>query len=392
MKNIYSSVMLFILIFCNSNSAQSLVPGLFSSDSARLAGFRASQILSNYPNGQFPSPDYWTYAGKQMTAKFPASTPAAIWIVSLYQSAGVTQVYFPSPGGSFHHIEFLNKDYSESYLSRFDREGFKVWLQVEPGAASVDTLIHLVLNRYRHHPCVAGFGIDGEWYQAQQYTFGKRITDQEARRWEQKVKAFDSTYTFFLKHFGQDWMPPSYRGQILFVDDSQIFSGLSALVSEFKDWGARYASNKVAFQIGYPADQPWWSQYPDPARTIGEALFATIPNCYGVFWVDFTITQIFPITEVAYDEKQPVTNALRQNYPNPFNQNTRIQFYLPKASEVTLKIYNVAGNHLRTLIGEKMPAGQHEIVFDATDLPSGIYFYRIQYENRIETQKMTLVR
>jgi len=389
-------LLLFFLTFQNSLLAQSPFQlntrNAVMDDSSRVAGFRASQILSIYPNYQFPDPNYWTNVGKSMAAKFPETAPAAIWIVSLYMSGGVTQVFFPSPGGSYHHVEFLSKDYSESYLTRFDREGFKVWLQVEPGAASVDTLIHLVLNRYRQHPCVAGFGIDAEWYYANQYTYGKRITDQEAQRWEGKVKAIDPDYTFFLKHFGIDWMPPSYRGQILFVDDSQIFSGMNSLVAEFKQWGSKFSPNNVAFQIGYEADQSWWSQYLDPAKTIGDALIANIPTCYGVFWVDFTITQIFPITTVDSEEELPVGHTLFQNYPNPFNETTRIKFHLPIPASVTLEVYNLSGKNVMTLINEKKSAGYHETIFDAAGLPSGTYFYKMQFENFSQTKKMILLK
>jgi hypothetical protein len=385
-------ILLFFLSVQNSLPTQSIAQTEFLSDSARIASFRASPILSSYPNYRFPNPEYWAGVGKLMAAKFSNTTPAAIWIVSLYLSEGVTQVYFPSPGGRYENIEFITKDHSELYLTRFDKERFKVWLQVEPGAASVDTLIHLVLNRYRHHPCIAGFGIDVEWYLANQYTNGKKVTNQEALRWEQKVKAVNPKYTFFLKHFATAWMPPSYRGQILFVDDSQIFSGMNSLVAEFKQWGAKFNPNKVAFQIGYEADQSWWSPISDPAKTIGDALFARIPNCYGVFWVDFTINKVFPITGVD-EQKEPTAEfELASNYPNPFNQTTLIKFFLPTPTYVTLKVYNVSGEQVMTLINEKMPAGYHETIFNAAGLPSGTYFYQMKSGKISRTKKMTLLR
>ena len=127
-------------------------------NSPYVASFRASRILSNYPNNQFPGSDYWAGVGDSMAQKFSNTSPAAVWIVSLYMGNGVTQADFPSQGGSYNDIVFSDSDYSESYLTRFDEEGFKVWLQVEPGAASVDTLINLVLSRYGSHPFVVGFG------------------------------------------------------------------------------------------------------------------------------------------------------------------------------------------------------------------------------------------
>ncbi|MCL4511651.1 MAG: Ig-like domain-containing protein [Bacteroidetes bacterium] len=268
-------------------------------NSPYVAGFRASRILSNYPNHQFPGPDYWVGVGDSMAKKFNDATPAAIWIVSLYMGSGITQVDFPSPGGSYSNIVFSDSDYSQSFLTRFDKEGFKVWLQVEPGAASVDTLISLVLSRYRSHPCVVGFGVDVEWYDANLYQWGEKVTDADAQRWEQEVQSYNPQYTLFLKHFARSWMPPTYRGNIIFVDDSQQFASLSDMVYEYKAWGRTFYPSRVSFQIGYPADKSWWGQYSDPPRTIGTALMSAIPNAYGVFWVDFTVTQVFPPTIIA---------------------------------------------------------------------------------------------
>ena len=190
----------------------------------------------------------------------------------------------------------LTATYSESYLTRFDKEGFKVWLQIEPGTASVDTLISLVLSRYRSHPCVVGFGVDVEWCHANTNKWGAKVTDAEAQRWEQRVQSYNPNYTLFLKHFAQSWMPPTYRGKIIFVDDSQQFASLSDMVSEYKAWGRAFYPNRVSFQFGYPADKNWWGQFSDPPGTIGSALLSAIPNTYGVFWVDFTVTQVFPPT------------------------------------------------------------------------------------------------
>jgi hypothetical protein len=95
-------------------------------------------------------------------------------------------------------------------------------------------------------------------------------------------------------------MPPLYRGSILFIDDSQQFSSLNEMVNEFSDWGSWFSPNSVAFQFGYQPDSSWWHQYKDPAKTIGDAILATIPNTEGLFWVDFTITQIFSIPEFSH--------------------------------------------------------------------------------------------
>lgn len=298
-KKIVLCVLLLPLIFLSCREKEVFPPPAPPSAPAiRVAGFRASRILNSYPNHQFPSKEYWASVGVQMAAKFDSTGAGGIWIVSLYLDDGTTQLNFPIPG-HYPYITYRMDDQNDAYLDYFDRTGLKIWLQVEPGAADIDTLIYFVLNRYKNHPCVAGFGIDGEWYKTRQYSGGKKITDAEAEHWEKKVKKVNPTYSLFLKHYSASHMPPNYRGDIIFVDDSQGFGyatyPFNEMVTEFSAWGRRFFPNPVAFQYGYPNDRPWWSKLSDPPGDIGRALIGSIPNCYGLFWVDFTISEVFPI-------------------------------------------------------------------------------------------------
>ncbi|MFH0733303.1 MAG: T9SS type A sorting domain-containing protein [bacterium] len=360
---------LFVGIFGQNNKT----------DSNKIAGFRASRILQSYPNNQFPVPNYWANAGHFISGKFTGAAPASIWIVSLYIDNGQTQLNFPNPGGSYPYISFINSDQNEVYLNRFDQEGIKVWLQVEPGAASIDTLIHIVLNKYKHHSCVVGFGVDVEWFNAQSSSGGRKVTNAEAERWEQKVKSFNPNYTLFLKHYGQAWMPPTYRGDILFVDDSQQFSSLNSMINEFTLWGNKFKPNKVAFQFGYSIDKPWWSVLNDPIKTIGNSLFTGITNCYGVFWVDFTIEVVFPLSDVEETLVLPDDFIVYQNYPNPFNPSTKIKFSIPNNGFVTGIVYNLQGEEISVIVNEYLANGSHEINFSGTGLSSGIYLVKINY-------------
>jgi len=88
----------------------------------------------------------------------------------------------------------------------------------------------------------------------------------------------------------------------------------------------------------------------------------------------------------------PTKYALGQNYPNPFNPSTRIQYDLPKNSVVTLKVYNLLGQEVATLVNGKETAGTHIAVFDASKFTTGVYFYRITADNFTSTKKMILVK
>lgn len=84
--------------------------------------------------------------------------------------------------------------------------------------------------------------------------------------------------------------------------------------------------------------------------------------------------------------------ALEQNYPNPFNPSTKITWQMPSGGHQTLKIYDVLGNEVTTLIDEYREAGFYEINFDASKLSSGVYLYRFQADNYTFTRKMTLLK
>jgi uncharacterized delta-60 repeat protein len=83
---------------------------------------------------------------------------------------------------------------------------------------------------------------------------------------------------------------------------------------------------------------------------------------------------------------------LAQNYPNPFNPTTTIQYSIPQRSNVTLKVYDILGNEVATLVNEERARGVYSVNFDASQLASGIYFYRIQAGSFIETKKMILIK
>jgi rhodanese-related sulfurtransferase len=88
----------------------------------------------------------------------------------------------------------------------------------------------------------------------------------------------------------------------------------------------------------------------------------------------------------------PKAFALSQNYPNPFNPSTSIRYALPHKSQVLLAVYNTLGQQVATLVQGLKEAGSYEVKFDGTALASGVYFYRLQTSNYVETRKLLLLR
>ena len=89
---------------------------------------------------------------------------------------------------------------------------------------------------------------------------------------------------------------------------------------------------------------------------------------------------------------EPISYSLQQNYPNPFNPTTNINFSIAEAGSVTIKVYNTLGAEITTLVSENMSAGNHVVTFEATDLPTGIYFYSLNSNNVSMTKKMLLLK
>lgn len=83
---------------------------------------------------------------------------------------------------------------------------------------------------------------------------------------------------------------------------------------------------------------------------------------------------------------------LAQNYPNPFNPTTEISFSLPKAGNVTLKIYDIIGKEISTLMNTKLNSGDYTVAFDGKNLSSGVYFYKLEADNFVQMKKMVLMK
>lgn len=96
--------------------------------------------------------------------------------------------------------------------------------------------------------------------------------------------------------------------------------------------------------------------------------------------------------EIAIDISIPTTFTLKQNYPNPFNPITIINYQLSSKSSVTLKVFDILGNEVETLVQEEKDAGYYQVSFDASSLSSGIYFYMLKADNFVQTRKMILLK
>jgi len=98
------------------------------------------------------------------------------------------------------------------------------------------------------------------------------------------------------------------------------------------------------------------------------------------------------LSEIAVDASPPIDFSLEQNYPNPFNPTTTIPYSISKLSFATLKVFDTTGSEIATLVNEMKPGGSFQVEFNTFTLPTGVYFYRLQAGDYIETKKMVLIK
>ena len=135
--------------------------------------------------------------------------------------------------------------------------------------------------------------------------------------------------------------------------------------------------------------------YPDSIIDDDTFTFAKIPFGDGA-WISDWVTTGEGFDEYVLTAKEspniPKQFSLEQNYPNPFNNNTKFSYILPEAGQINLSVYNLNGRKISVLVCGFRSAGYHTVTFNASDLSSGIYFYRLETGTYSEIKKMVLIK
>jgi len=138
-----------------------------------------------------------------------------------------------------------------------------------------------------------------------------------------------------------------------------------------------------------------WIEFSTPGNVfLKELIFTDSLTGYAV-GSDGTILKYLSSVTTTYELiKKNIPNGLTlfHNYPNPFNPSTKIIYSIPQTSNVVIKVFDILGNEIETLINEQKGVGTYEINWYAESLPSGIYFYRLQTDSFVETKKMVLIK
>jgi hypothetical protein len=143
-------------------------------------------------------------------------------------------------------------------------------------------------------------------------------------------------------------------------------------------WGTNYNVSVLAVDI--ESLKPAFDSPP------GSPVFRILKS--ALEFTDGILTSVSPVNSSII----PIEYSLSQNYPNPFNPTTKINFSIPKQGNVSLKISDVLGKEVMTLINETKTAGNYEVVFDGRNLASGAYFFRIESGDFADIKRMVLIK
>ena len=145
--------------------------------------------------------------------------------------------------------------------------------------------------------------------------------------------------------------------------------------------------NYLVFAFGFTDN--WGSvELPFSADVLIDYVYGKFKDGRIVVYEDFEDTT----TDVSRETSIPVEFKLEQNYPNPFNPVTVIKFKVPSSQVVTLKVYDLLGREVATMVNEEKQPGSYEVKFDGSNLASGMYIYQLQAGNFVQVKKMMLIK
>jgi hypothetical protein len=188
-----------------------------------------------------------------------------------------------------------------------------------------------------------------------------------------------------------------YSGSVsmrdLAMDATEQFSLITPLIGSLNQYSDSYPFYEQGFPAVYFEEDDFSPYYHttndiisnynmDYCREVIKSAGATLLKCM----------LLNSPTDIEAHTNPPTLANLYQNYPNPFNPSTKINYSVPQTSNVVIKVFDILGNEIETLVNEEKAIGTYEINWYAENLPSGIYFYRLQAGSFIETKKMILMK
>jgi photosystem II stability/assembly factor-like uncharacterized protein len=312
--------------------------------------------------------------------------------------------------------------YGTDYLYRTTNSA-GIWTKISPkltdySGARLGTITTIAVAPTNSNVIYVGSDDSHIWVSSDNGSTWNEISDGLPIRWVSRVAVDPSNENIVYAAFnGLRWKDPQphvFRSTDKGTAWTDISSNLpDAPVNAFAvdpiEPNRLYLGNDVGMYVSYNSGQSWWVLGEGlPTLPIGDIEIhpttrELVAGTYGrsMYKIDLSLVP----TNV--ESSEPIVSGfyLEQNYPNPFNPSTKIKFTVPNviASEtkqsqlVTLKVYDILGNEIATIVNEEKPAGTYEVEFSVgqdsrPDIASGIYFYKLEASNYVETKKMVLLK
>ncbi len=217
--------------------------------------------------------------------------------------------------------------------------------------------------------------------------------------WSSPVRINDDTTDSAWQWFGTMSVAPNGRIDVVWLDTrDNLGTYLSALYYSYSmDAGITWTQNQKLSadfdpHLGWPQQNKMGDYFHMVSNEAGAHLaWANTLNGEQDVYYSF-IGEVDGIIAEEINTNYPGDFKLSQNFPNPFNSTTSISYQLPKSGIVSLKIYNMLGQEIKSLINEKQAQGTHQIEFEASNLASGVFYYRLQIDELVETKKFLLLK
>ncbi|OGU36981.1 MAG: hypothetical protein A2315_15175 [Ignavibacteria bacterium RIFOXYB2_FULL_35_12] len=154
-----------------------------------------------------------------------------------------------------------------------------------------------------------------------------------------------------------------------------------------------FSQNQIAFSVLSNGGEIQANSAYVIVGTLGQTSIGKCENTINQAQAGFWQMYYQNVLQAAEDENMlPIEYKLEQNYPNPFNPSTIIKFGIPERNNVLIKIYDILGSEVTTLLNHEMDAGWYELIFNAAEYSTGIYICRMQAGNYVSTKKMLMLK
>jgi hypothetical protein len=357
--------------------------GSFTYDANRLL---LSEIYENSTTGQWENSSRYTYtydAKGNMLSSLDERWTAGQWVndyhyTATYDASGNQLSYLAEQwvSGQWVNLYRFTDTYDAkgnqlTYLSEQWTNG--QWLSSSRGTGAYNT-------NGMDSSWLSQQWVNGQWENSYRYTYaydrnGNELSEID-EQWTngQWANSGRTTYTY------------DASGRELSELDEQWTNGL--WVNSYRTTYTYNANGNAALFIAEQWTNSLWQPFNSSSSTLDSAgNYIGISGCKIIFHYKQTL-----ITAVKEEIGTPSSHQLFQNYPNPFNPSTVIKYRLSTAGNVRITIFDLLGREVITLLNKQKPAGSYQMNWNASGIPSGVYFYRLQAGSFIETKKLILLK